>query len=286
MKKAILFLSLGSLAVLAFAATQTATASHPHPANTGAKTLTFPVVPAFKGRPPTAPCPAGQAASTHGAPLGAPSCTPPIQTSRNVTTGAIGAEAAPAFEGTSTFKINVVCDTTAAAVPPYSTTPPPCAGAVIQDVALESHATDVRCKAGVAAAACGNENGTPVGPTDDDYIGELQADAQIRITDAYNGAPGFTAHGTVVDLPFPVPAHGSGPNTMCKNTTSATIGGKCDVVTSANAQVPSVVKESKQAVVEIGQIQVRDGGSDGDIDTPGPTARPNELFAVQGIYIP
>jgi hypothetical protein len=108
----------------------------------------------------------------------------------------------------------------------------------------------------------------------------VQGDATIRITDAYNGPPGFTAHGTVVDLPFPVKARCIGtPGTT-------TIGGRCSVNTSADAVVPAVVKEGKKAVVEIGQIHINDGGSDGDVDTPGPPNRPNELFAVQGIYIP
>jgi hypothetical protein len=50
--------------------------------------------------------------------------------------------------------------------------------------------------------------------------------------------------------------------------------------------VPNVVKEGRKAVVEVGQIHVIDGGADGDVDTAGPPNRPNELFAVQGIYIP
>jgi hypothetical protein len=263
MRRAILFVSLGSL--LALVASQTAFATHPHPANNGADKLTFPQVPAFKA--------CGTPNTTHGAPLGAPSCTPANATKQ--TSGFITTGQGTSFKGTSSFVIDVSC--TNGAVPPCSGT----AGDQ-EDVKLTATATDIRCKAAAAAAVCGNENGAPAGPAGDDYIGEVQGNATIRITDAYNGPPGFVTHGTVVDLPFPVPAHGAGPNTVCKNTAVNTIGATCTIATSADAQVPAVVKEGKQANVEIGQIFVRDGGSDGDIDT----AAGNTVFSVQGIYIP
>ena len=42
-----------------------------------------------------------------------------------------------------------------------------------------------------------------------------------------------------------------------------------------------VVKDTKRAIVEIGQVQVIDGGPDGVVATT-----PNTLFGVQGIFIP
>ena len=59
------------------------------------------------------------------------------------------------------------------------------------------------------------------------------------------------------------------------------IGSSCDIVTTANAVVPNAVVANAQGNVEIGQIQVFDGGSDGVAGTPG-----NSLFSVQGIFIP
>ena len=45
--------------------------------------------------------------------------------------------------------------------------------------------------------------------------------------------------------------------------------------------VPGAVKDVKRAIVEIGQLQVFDGGPDGVAATD-----PNTLFSVQGIFIP
>lgn len=263
MRKAILLVSLASL--LGLVASQTAFATHPIPANGGAKKMTFTMVPAFKQC--TAPN------STHGAPLGAPSCTPAspaTQISRNLTIGT---------KATSSFLIEVFCTNAQA---------PPCPAAGEQEnVKLEATATDVRCKSGTAAAVCPNENGAPAGVQGNDYTGETQANANIRITDAYNGPPGFTTHGTVQDLPFPVPAVGAGTGVQCVGTAGdATVGSTCTTITTAEAVVPDVIKDGKKAITETGQIFVTDGGSDGDIDTPGPPARPNERFTNQGIYIP
>ena len=79
---------------------------------------------------------------------------------------------------------------------------------------------------------------------------------------------------TVVDIPFPV-------NATCASTASTAIGGTCTANTSANATVPGAVKDGKRAIVEIGQIQISDGGPDGLVGTS-----PNTLFGVQGIFIP
>jgi hypothetical protein len=256
MRKAILLVSLASLAALVLS--QTAFATHTHPANLGAKKLTFTVVPAFKqcATPNT----------THGTPLGAPSCSPPVAVSTNLTTGELSTNQ---FKGTSSFLIEVVCL-------PSGT--PPCAGTAgdQEDVKLVASATDVRCRAGISdATKCSSENGAPAGKVDNDYTGQVQGTAQIRITDTFNGGPGFTTHATVTDLPFPV------TGTCAATTGDATLGSTCSVNTTADAVVPNVVKEQKKAVVEIGQIHVNDGGSDGVVATA-----PNLLFAVQGIYIP
>ena len=43
-----------------------------------------------------------------------------------------------------------------------------------------------------------------------------------------------------------------------------------------------IAREGQRAIWELGQIQVFDGGSDGDGDTTGD----NTLFAVQGAFAP
>jgi hypothetical protein len=140
-----------------------------------------------------------------------------------------------------------------------------------EDVLISSSITDVRCKAGVAAAVCSSAN-TADGP---DYSGQLQGTAQIRISDHYNG-PGLNEAATVIDIPFPV-------TTTCANTgADPASGGLCSVATSANAVVPGSVKDLQRGVVEIQQLQINDGGTDGQVST----TTDNTLFEVQGIFIP
>jgi hypothetical protein len=137
-------------------------------------------------------------------------------------------------------------------------------------VRIVASATDIRCQAGVAA--CGSANAAD-GP---DYTGELEGTAQIRISDHFNAvAPGGgTDAATVIDIPFPVV-------TGCTATSSTAVGATCAISTTANAVVPGAVKDQKRGVVEIGQVQVFDGGTDGVA-----ASDPNTLFSVQGIFIP
>jgi len=119
------------------------------------------------------------------------------------------------------------------------------------------------------AAVCNSANAAD-GP---DYSGEVQGNAIIRISDHYNG-PGLNEAATVQDIPFPV-------NATCSNVASTSIGGTCNANTSANAAVPGAVKDTQRAVIEINQLQVNDGGADGQVATAD-----NTLFEVQGIFIP
>jgi hypothetical protein len=106
-----------------------------------------------------------------------------------------------------------------------------------------------------------------------DYSGGVQGNATIRISDHYNG-PGLNEAATVVDIPFPV-------NGTCANTTATTTGGQCDTNTTANAVVAGSVKDAQRGVIEISQLQINDGGADGNVATAD-----NTLFMVQGIFIP
>jgi hypothetical protein len=238
-----LALALGAVGIMVMASM--ASATHPRPK--GASPLYASMVPAQQ------PC--GTPNRTHGPPLVFPSCNPPVATSQSVTIGSPDANGAPAnSQGFVRLIVKV-------GVP---------GGVEDSDVFIIASISDVRCITGTAA--CGNAN-TADGP---DYTGELEGNAQIQITDHWNAvAPGGGPDAaTVVPIGFPVPA-------QCNNTADAAIGGLCTANTSANAVVPGAVKDGKRAIVEIGQIQITDGGDDGLNATA-----PNTLFEVQGIFIP
>jgi hypothetical protein len=222
-----------------------ANAAHPRPK--GASPLRASLVPAFNQ------CTAAN--RTHGPPLAFPSCNPPVQSSTSVTVGE------PTANGAAANSVGFIRISVLVGVPG----PPD-----DSDVNLVMSITDVRCKAG--NAACGAANAADGA----DYTGELQASAQIRISDHFNAvAPGGgTDAATVIDIPFPV-------NAACTATASTSIGSTCGFTTTANTVVPGAAKDGKRAVVEIGQLQVIDGGTDGVVATT-----PNTLFEVQGIFIP
>ena len=109
-----------------------------------------------------------------------------------------------------------------------------------------------------------------------DYEGGLQVSSVMRITDRTNsvspGGDGDAA--TVLDIPFPV-------EVPCAATGSPGIGSSCSTSTSLNAVVPGAITSGKRAVWEFGQVQVYDGGPDGDTSTAD-----NSLFAVEGFFTP
>jgi hypothetical protein len=105
-----------------------------------------------------------------------------------------------------------------------------------------------------------------------DYTGELRARVVLRITDKAN-SPGDNA--TVADTTV-------GVTVPCAATGDTTVGASCDLDTTMDAVIPGAVPEGKRSVWELGQVQVDDGGADGDADTPGD----NTLFMVQGVFIP
>jgi hypothetical protein len=236
-------LALGALGMMVMATA--ASATHPRPI--GASPLRASMVPAYNA--------CATPNRTHGPPLAFPSCNPPVQSSTSLTIGSPDANGAGA-QSVGFIKLGVVVG---APGPPDDS-----------NVNIIASATDIRCKAGVAA--CGSANAADGA----DYTGELEGTAQIRISDHFNAvAPGGgTDPGTVIDIPFPVV-------TPCAATASTAIGSNCAITTTANAVVPGAVKDQKRAIVEVGQLQVFDGGTDGVA-----ASDPNTLFSVQGIFIP
>jgi len=178
---------------------------------------------------------------THGPPLAFPSCSGPVQRSTTVTVGTPDANGHPAGS-VGSVGLRVVPGNTG------STTNE-------ADVLMSVSVTDVRKSIDRS-----------------DYAGELEAVAVARITDR-EPAPTEFEPSTLEDFGFgaPVPC----------TATPDTIGATCATQTSFNAIIPGSVVESTRAVWQLGQVQVFDGGADGDIGTA-----PNAVFAVQGVFVP
>jgi hypothetical protein len=179
---------------------------------------------------------------THGPALAHPSCNPPSQASDNVTVGTPDANGQPA-NSVGSFRYAVLPGDPA-------TTPDE------SDVAFAFKLADVRT-AGTFA----------------DYAGELQSRVTIRMTDRRNATTG-NGSGTVEDLNLPA-------TVLCATTPDTTVGSSCNLATTLDAITPGLVRESVRSIWQLGQVEVLDGGADGDVDTPG-----NEVFARQGIFIP
>jgi hypothetical protein len=202
----------------------------------GATPLNIRLVPAFEE------CISGN--MSHGAPLSAPSCSPPQLSSDHLTVGTPDANGkAPNFMGVVTLKTQ-------------GESPINPNNGDQADVAIDTSLTDVRNQGSLT-----------------DYTGELRFVLTLRMTDRENGE-GLVYPGTASDvtLSFPVPC----------SATTGTEGATCSTSTTADAIVPGIAKENERSVWELGQLQVFDGGSDGDADTTGD----NTLFAVPGLFAP
>jgi hypothetical protein len=186
----------------------------------------------------------------HGPPLAFPSCAPPVPTSSFVTVGTPDSNGAGA-NSTGYLRVRV-----------KMTSP--------EDVLLDSVITDVRCRPGTSSNVCNSANATD-GP---DYSGELQGNAMIRISDHYNG-PNLNEAATVQDIPFPV-------NLKCENTADTSVGGHCTIPPPTVICPECGPKEGVRTVVEITQLQIFDGGPDGQIATNDGST----LFMNQGVFIP
>jgi hypothetical protein len=130
--------------------------------------------------------------------------------------------------------------------------------AKVGDIELEASMTDVRNRAGLG-----------------DYGGELQVLLPIRITDLNNPPPaGGSGAATTQDgtFAFTVP---------CTTNSDPAVGSSCSVDTTANAVMPSAVVQSDRTIWQLGQIEVLDGGADGQAST-----NDNTVFARQGVFVP
>ena len=184
---------------------------------------------------------------THGPPLAFPSCNPPVEQSSSVTIGTPDANGSAANAvGIVRFDVNWFPG-----------------GVDDTDVQIGGSVIDVRCKAGTVP--CGSANAADGA----DYTGQLRARTVMRITD-----PLSTESATVQDIPLDV-------SVLCAGTASTATGGQCDVNTTVDTLIPGAVPEGRRSVWAMGQVQVFDGGNDGDV-----TTIPNTLFMVQGTFTP
>jgi hypothetical protein len=168
---------------------------------------------------------------THGPPLAYGSCSPPRQTSDELTLGTPDANAKP-VRGEGFVRYQALGGNPANQIEEG-------------DVRITVELHDVYAQ------------GTP--PTG--YTGELRARTTLRITDKLNTPhPGGPGAATVSDTTL-------GLTVPCAPNPSQ--GADCAIVTSADALAPGTVIEGRRAVWELSMVQVDDGGADGDADTAG-----------------
>ena len=191
-----------------------------------ASPITVPLVPSFKE------CSESSANRVHGAPLSAPSCNPPVQSSDHLTVGAPDANGKP-VTSTGSVRLKVTGES-----------PIDFENGDQADVQLRASLTDVRNKTDLT-----------------DYTGELRAVFGIQITDRNNG-PAANIPATVIESTLAF-------NMSC-SATGGSEGGTCSATTSVDAVTgANLAREGKRAVWEVSKIRVFDGGADGDADTAG-----------------
>ena len=185
------------------------------------------------------------------------SCAPPVQTSTRLTVGT------PESNGAAVNSVGYVRFGAIVGVPG----PPD-----DSDIAIDVSMTDVRCSGTVATCGAANSAGGA------DYTGELTPDAAVRLTDHFNGiaAGGGTSTATVQD--FTLTGMMQVP---CSATASTAVGATCALSTTLDALSPGAVLDTRRATWQLGQVELLDGGADGEASTT-----PNTRLAVQGVFVP
>jgi hypothetical protein len=182
--------------------------------------------------------------SVHGSPEVLPSCAPPVPSSSYLTVGTADSN------GKTTNSAGFVLLRVLGESPINPN------NGDQADVEITAQLSDVRTKGGLS-----------------DYTGQLEGVLGLRITDRLNG-PDENLPATVVDTPLRFPID-------CVPTDSTATGSACNVVTSADTLMAGLAREAKRAVWGVSQVQVFDGGADGDVETAD-----NTLFEVEGTFSP
>jgi hypothetical protein len=208
----------------------------------GATPMTVSLVPAYRA--------CASANDTHGAPLAFGSCSPPQQTSDSLTVGTPDSNGAAA-NSASRVDFKAVAGN-------------PATQADEADVSVNATITDVRCRLDFVTCEGGALS---------DYLGTLELDATLRITDAFNGGTSDESATVTDSFRMQIPI-------QCTATVAATIGATCDLQTTLEALYPGAVREGKRSIWELGQVLVRDGNVD------DPRVDTYQTFMVQGLFVP
>jgi hypothetical protein len=105
-----------------------------------------------------------------------------------------------------------------------------------------------------------------------DYAGELRPTITVRITDR-DGPESVMSTEQDFLLPFVAP---------CTPNPDSLEGSACTLTTTVDSIIPGAIREGRRTIWRIEDLEVYDGGPDGDADTvPGQT-----LFARRGVFIP
>ncbi len=172
---------------------------------------------------------------THSPPLSYNSCNPPSRISTELTLGTPDANG-KAANSVASLRIGVI--------PGNPATP-----ADEAQTNLITSITDVRNASDLS-----------------DYTGSLEMRVPLRITDKSNTPyPGGPGPGTVADFIFTW-------SVPCAATADPSIGSNCSLFTTADTLLPGSVLETRRAIWEADQIEVRDG-----------TGQP---FLRQGVFVP
>ena len=187
---------------------------------------------------------------THGPPLAFGSCNPPVPSSTDRTIGS------PDFNGVAANMVGSVRLETIVGNPSTA--------ADEADVALNFSLTDIRCRPGLGNPPCGNFNSA----AGRDWVGTVSGRIGARLTDRYAlPAPGGVGPGTMTDQQITFDA-------TCANTADTQIGGTCSLSTTLDALIPGMVIEGDRAVLELGQVEIRDQSTSGPV------------LLRQGVFIP
>jgi hypothetical protein len=179
---------------------------------------------------------------THGSSLAFGSCAPPAPESPHLTVGTPDVNGAAATS--SGFVSWQARFENPATYPPTS--------ADDADVGLIVSISDVRLASGLA-----------------DYTGEVDGETTVRMTDRNGGTP-TTVQDWVLGMSIP-----------CFATPDPAIGATCALATTLEALVPGAVSEGQRTILDLSQVNVKDGGADGLAST-----EPNAQFMRQGVFVP
>jgi acyl-homoserine-lactone acylase len=180
----------------------------------------------------------------HGGPLAVPSCNPALPSSDYLTVGSPEGNGQQArFVGSVNVKV-------------LGENPIDPDNGDQADVGVSAAFTDVRKASDLS-----------------DYTGELGLVLGLRTTDRHNGIS-LEDPATAVDAPLRL--------TIPCVATGGPEGSTCSLATTADAVMGDIAREGQRAIWQLGQVQVYDGGADGDAETTGG----NTLFAVQGTFAP